>query len=90
MYVCRKCKRGDCLNEFLEHAQVKTKAVGCQKLCGGAVVGLEVDGRMEWFEKVDRAKAMVGLVRVATGRKRRIPKALEKRREPKRSGRSPR
>jgi hypothetical protein len=91
VYVCKKCKRSECLRDFFDSAGVKVKAVGCQKLCAGPVVGVEVAGRMEWFEKVDRAKPMVAIVRIARGKaKRSLPKALAKRREPRWSGRDPR
>src|SRR4051812_11716718 len=92
VYVCKKCKRSECLREFFDHAGVKVKAVGCQKLCDAPVVGVEVDGRLEWFEKVDKAKPMVAVVRIARGKAagKALPRALAKRRDPKRSGRDPR
>lgn len=58
--------------------------VGCQKLCEGPVVGLTVDGTIEWFRKVRGKKPRRALVELlGTGA---VPRALEKRRSKKRSG----
>ena len=88
--VCRKCDKKSCLAGFL---RAKTSAevypVRCQKICSGSVVGFEFDGRMEWFEHVDSAKAMVALKRQAAGKDRnRLAPSLKKRRVKQRSGRS--
>jgi hypothetical protein len=89
--VCKKCKGHQCLIDFLKDtAQVKVTKVGCQKICKGPVAGVPVHGRMEWFERVDKAKPMVGVARLADGGRSDIPAALEKRRIRKRSGRDPR
>jgi hypothetical protein len=88
--VCRKCKDHDCLEDFL---RTKTDAhvyeVRCQKICHGPVAGVEIDGRMEWFERVGTPKAMVGLRRVVRG-KTKLTRPLRNRRLKKRSGRAPR
>jgi hypothetical protein len=43
---------------------------------------------MEWFERIDRAKAMVGVAQLATKPgSGKVPKALKKKRLGKRSGR---
>jgi hypothetical protein len=88
--VCRKCKDHDCLEDFLRR---KTGAhvyqVRCQKICKGPVAGIEINGRMEWFERVGTAKAMVALRRVING-KTKLRRSLHNRRLKKRSGRAPR
>jgi hypothetical protein len=90
--VCRKCKNHECLTEILEsHADVSLRLVKCQKICHGPVVGLPVDGRMEWFERVDGVKEVAALVRITrNGHHDSIPKPLKKRRVKKYSGRPPR
>ena len=90
MLVCKKCKDSKCLVGFLKaKTDVKVVPVGCQKICHGPVVGVDVAGRMEWFERVGKAKPMVALARLsADGGK--VAKPLEKRRVAKRSGRAPR
>jgi len=90
--VCRKCKGHGCLRSFLEDvAGLSVQTVGCQKVCTGAVVGLEVGGRMEWFERVNRPKPMVALARLAQrGGKGKVAKPLAKRWVLRRSGRPPR
>jgi hypothetical protein len=86
--VCRKCKHHACLMTFLDEVGVPVTRVGCQKICTGAVAGLEVNGRMEWFERVDRPKPMVALARLVERRGMgQIAKPLAKRRVAKRSGR---
>jgi len=79
------------LRSFLEDTGLRVQSVGCQKVCKGPVVGLEVDGRMEWFQRVNRPKAMVALARLAQrGGTGKVAKPLAKRWVPKRSGRPPR
>jgi hypothetical protein len=87
VWVCRKCKDADCLTAFLRGSgAARVKKVGCQKVCKGPVAGLKVDGRMEWFARVDRAKPMVALARTLEHGKPKLPKALEARRVARRSG----
>jgi len=90
--VCRKCKGHDCLRSFLEDvAGVDVQMVRCQKVCTDGVVGLEIGGRMEWFQRVHRPKPMVALARLAQrGGKGKVAKPLAKRWVAKRSGRAPR
>jgi hypothetical protein len=92
VWVCRKCKNADCLVDLVDHHRgITCHLVKCQKICHGPVVGVEVDGRMEWFERVDGVKQIGGLLRVAHRPTRSvIPKALAKRRVKKRAGRPPR
>jgi hypothetical protein len=89
--VCKKCNDAKCLAKFFKKkTDVKVVSVGCQKICHGPVVGTKVDGRMEWFERVGKAKPMVALARMMDDGTTKVPKAMEKRRVPKRSGRAPR
>lgn len=88
--ICRKCKQAKCLVSILKASDVEVVRVGCQKICVGPVAGLVVDGRMEWFSRVNTAKRIAALRTLARHRHRRPPKALEKRRLKKRSGRAPR
>lgn len=88
--VCRKCKRHDCLVDILEQHDhdLEVRDVRCQKICHGPVVGLEVDGRMEWFERVDDIRSIAALLRLVRRPDRaKIPKPLRKHRVKKRSGR---
>jgi hypothetical protein len=58
--------------------------VGCQKICAGPVVGLEVAGRIEWYCEIDRDKRRRRLLElVQTGE---APKKLVRRWVEKRSG----
>lgn len=89
--VCKKCNDAKCLSKFFKNkTDVKVVSVGCQKICHGPVVGTKIDGRMEWFERVSKAKPMVALARITSEGDKKVPKSLEKRRVPKRSGRPPR
>jgi hypothetical protein len=88
--VCRKCKRQECLVDILEQHDhdLVVRHVRCQKICHGPVAGLEVDGRMEWFERVDDIQSIAGLLRLVRRPDRgKIPKPLRKHRVKKRSGR---
>jgi hypothetical protein len=89
--VCKKCKDSKCLAKFFKtKTDIKVVSVGCQKICHGPVVGTKVDGRMEWFERVGKAKPMVALAHMKLDDPAKLPKSLEKRRVPKHSGRPPR
>jgi hypothetical protein len=92
VWVCRKCKQSYCLTSFLKGSDgPKVKVVGCQKICKGPVAGCKVNGRMEWFARVDRAKPMVALARAAGRRgKTKLPAPLESRRLARLSGQPPR
>ena len=59
--------------------------VGCQKICEGPVCGLEVDGRLQWFARVDSDKARDGVRAALEGKP--LARALEKRRRDERQGR---
>jgi hypothetical protein len=92
VYVCTKCKQHRCISDVVtDKTSARVHLVGCQKVCKAPVVGLAVNGRMEWFGRVDRPKALAGLVRLVKHDGRdALPKVLAKRRSGKRSGRPPR
>ena len=65
VYVCRgkdcrkKSKKLACLESTIsEHGEVIP--VACQKICKGPVAGLELNGRLEWFSKLDEKSARKG------------------------------
>jgi hypothetical protein len=88
--VCRKCKHSDCLTEMLhERSHEPVQLARCQKICHGPVVGVMVDGRMEWFERVDRVRQLAALLRlVKQEHPTKIPKQLKQLRVKRRSGRA--
>jgi (2Fe-2S) ferredoxin len=84
---CRKKKK--VLIEAIEGLEpsVRIETVGCQKICSGPVIGAEVDGQLEWFERVDTPKSRAALRRLTeTGelgkplRNRRVSKRRNKKR----------
>jgi hypothetical protein len=90
-FVCigKDCCRAKGHHELLTAACAagEVVAVRCQSICDGPVAGVEVDGRLEWFEDLRRPKthaAVAGLVRHPRGP---LPDRLRKRRVRKRSGR---
>jgi hypothetical protein len=88
--VCRKCKRNECLLEILEsRSDFSVRRVRCQKICHGPVVGFEIAGTMEWFERVGDVKSIASLVKFARRKSEhsKIPKPLRKHRLRRRSGR---
>jgi len=87
VFVCKKCKRHQCVEDALVKAEAKTILVGCQKICSGPVAGLCVDGQMEWFDRLDTGKRLAGLRLLANHPTARPVKALRRRRVSKRSGR---
>ncbi len=92
MFVCRECKHHGRVAKFLGgRPDVKVKLVGCQKICEEPAAGLVVNGRIEWFGRLDSAAALKAIGRLvdASG-KGPVPAQLEKLRSSKRSGRSPR
>jgi hypothetical protein len=90
VFICKKCKKADCLVDVLQGTEIKLALVGCQKICAGPVAGTEVAGKMEWFCRIDTPKRIAGLRILAERRTKRPVKALEKKRVSKRSGRAPR
>ena len=88
--VFPKCKRDECGLEVVESRRGCTvRGVRCQKICHGPVVGLEIAGRMEWFERVDDVKSIASLVKFARRKSEhaKVPKPLRKHRLRRRSGR---
>jgi hypothetical protein len=93
IFVCRKCKNARCLVGVLQtRRKVPLRLLKCQKICHGPVIGLEIGGRMEWFERVDDLKSLAALVRLAKKPRApvKIPKPLRKHRVKRYSGRAPR
>ncbi len=90
--VVRLCRGSDCTRRVKSQARLKDLLVGrvrvlpvkCQKICEGPVIGLEVDGEMEWFEKV-RGREVRGAVEQFLDQGT-LEKPLRKRRVKKRSG----
>jgi hypothetical protein len=58
--------------------------VGCQKVCKGPLVGVTVDGRLEWFRRIDGDKPCRALVTLLARGK--LKRSLKKRRVEKLSG----
>jgi hypothetical protein len=92
VFVCRKCKHSEEVVDFLHtRTSATVKTVRCQKVCDGPVAGLRVDGRMEWFEKMDGSKQLKAMVCLIEQRPpKKLPKPLKKRRSRARSGFLPR
>ncbi|MGH9041417.1 MAG: hypothetical protein ACRDZ3_14415 [Acidimicrobiia bacterium] len=92
VFVCHKCDRnGPLLRGLRQHTSASIVKVGCQKVCEDPVAGLMVNRRMEWFGRLDSDKAIEAVVKlVRSGGEGKLPNALEKRRDTKRSGRPPR
>ena len=86
--VCRSCKGSGKLKKFLsKRGAASVEGIGCQKVCKGPVAGLVVNGRMEWFARLDERKRWKALARLLRAdRRRELPTALEKCWLPKRSG----
>ncbi len=83
---CRKAlKKRARVREAIEGLPANREVVRCQRVCRGPVVGVEVEGTLQWFERVDSLKA-VGALRdlIEAGA---VSKPLRKRRNAKRAGR---
>ncbi len=91
VYVCRTCKHSEGLQKAIERGSDATvMLVGCLDICRQPVAGTRVDDRLEWFGGLDKPKRRAAPVEFLNDQRRRIPKALEKARAPKRSGKDPR
>jgi hypothetical protein len=95
VYVCRGkgCLKTDGRDELLGALGLvaEVRPVKCQKVCKGVVVGVSLDNRLEWFERISKAKSRTALVEVVTaGTIAGLPDRLGKRHLTKRSGRPPR
>jgi hypothetical protein len=93
--VCggKKCVRA-CAHDALVRSLCKVapvEVVRCQKICHGSVVAALLDGRLEWFERLDSARLSVAM-KTATknGSRKGLSKRLRKRRIKRLSGRLPR
>jgi len=89
VYVCagKDCRKRKVDRKKLRSAvaEVATEVrVGCQKVCKGPVVGVEVNGSVEWFAKVRGKKARRALVEFVDSGV--LPRELKSRRDKKRSG----
>lgn len=90
VFVCRgsSCRRRskpcetlrDCLAPVADVADVR-----CQRVCDGPVVGVSIDGSLEWFRRMDSEKARRHLVDLLAGRGS-LRRSLRKRHVKKRSG----
>jgi hypothetical protein len=89
----RLCRGSDCTKERRAQERVLELVTGrarvipvkCQKVCDGPVLGLEIEGEIEWFERVSGKAARAALA--AWLDDGTLQKALQKRRVKKRSGR---
>lgn len=90
--VCRKCDGSDKVLAFLcARTKAMVRTVRCQKVCEGPVAGLRVNGRMEWFERMDGRKPLEAMAELLLQRPPvKLPKPLKKRRSRERSGHLPR
>ncbi len=90
--VCRKCKGHEAMVDSLRAGtDAAIELVRCQKICHGPVVGLPLDGRYEWFERLGKRKQMRAFLRlVRSGDRADITEKLQVRRVAKRSGTKPR
>jgi hypothetical protein len=90
---CYLCVGKDCRRD-VGHAELKTalgdigriRTVKCQDLCEGPVAGVELAGRVEWFEGVRKPRHREAVVALATGAATKVPAVLEGRWARKRSG----
>jgi hypothetical protein len=89
-YVCtdKDCRRDDGYAELVTalRATGKVKEVDCQDLCEGPVAGVEVGGKIEWFEKLRKERFRTAVVALATGELDEVPRVLKARWAHKRSG----
>lgn len=92
IYVCRKCKHSKGLQSALEKGTDATvKLIGCQDVCEQPLAGTRVEGCLQWFGGLDRAKRQSALIDLVNGGGRGpLPDALVKARSKKRAGKPPR
>lgn len=89
-YLCtgKHCGREAAFDKLVAELEdvAEVETVRCQKVCTGPVVGLEVDGRLQWFARVRKPKTRKALRRLlrAGGP---VPDRLAGRRVAKRAGR---
>ena len=82
---CRKKKKpGRALRELLnQYGEVQE--VNCQKICHGPVMGIEFNGRLEWFGRLASKKARKNTEKLLV--EGAISRVMMQRRAGKRSGR---
>lgn len=80
---CRKARKANRKLAELLDGRARVEVVGCQKVCDGPVIGLEVDGQLQWFDDV-RGDAREALEAWLTRGK--LKKPLRSRRIKKRAG----
>ena len=95
VYVCqgKACRKPDSRDDLLGalNRVADVHMVKCQKVCHGVVVGVCLDNRLEWFERISKEKSRARLLEVVeAGTIVGLPKQLAKRRVSKLSGRPPR
>jgi hypothetical protein len=92
IYVCRKCKHSKGLQKALGQGTDATiKLVGCQDVCEQPVAGARVEGCLQWFGGLDKAKRQRALIDLVNdGGDGPIPVVLAKARSRKRAGKAPR
>lgn len=54
---CRGAKGHDALREALVDAGVSVRAVNCQDICKGPVVGLKINRELRWYKRL-RGRAL--------------------------------
>lgn len=92
LYVCEgsKCRKALAndgrLLEVAADLPVRVVRVRCQKVCKSPVCGLDVDGELAWFARMDSGKALRAL-RELVLEGGRPGKPLRKRRADERDGR---
>ena len=89
-YVCigKDCRCDEGHKELLAALRGvgKVQRVKCQDLCEGPVAGVEVGGRVEWFEKIRRGRHRDAVVCLANGSITKVPAVLQDRWAHKRRG----
>jgi hypothetical protein len=90
IFVCRgsSCRHHKGYEELRERlgAAADLSDVRCQRVCDGPLVGVAINGSLEWFRRMESEKAQRHLVDLVGGSGRLRP-SLEKRRVRKRAGR---
>ena len=88
--ACRKPEGRDELLDDLTHV-ADVHMVKCQKVCHGVVVGVCLDNRLEWFERISKSKTRIALLEaIDAGSRDAVSKRLAKRHVNKLSGHPPR
>jgi hypothetical protein len=91
--LCYLCVGKDCRRD-VGHVELraalgsigKVRRVKCQDLCEGPVAGVEVDGRVEWFEVIRKPRQREAVMALAVGPSTKVPAELRDRWAKKRSG----